>query len=234
MWRNCFYAWGGGRWTSGRRAFFRLSCDWAHRNHRRHRAPGKRLRNPKGVHWALARATVARSFVDQGCWTGRKTRCKRGDLCTPDSTDDGHARSSLPVAEGPGARKTAKRSVPRGSRHFRRTVNDMPSFRPQCSLAWNRLAALEVSGAAPAPKACSSGPAILGKRDASGSSSGPALHEARTPMGASAGSSRIFSLESHFARPHQKPMRLTASLSTPAKYLQSWLRSWTGSKADVH
>ena len=120
-----------------------------------------------------------------------------------------------------------------GSRHFRRTVNDMPSFRPQCSLAWNRLAALEVSGAAPAPKPCSSGPAILGKRDASGSSSGPALHEARTPMGASAGSSRIFSLESHFARPHQKPMRLTASLSTLAKYLQRWLRSWTGSKADV-
>ena len=54
-----------------------------------------------------------------------------------------------------------------------------------------RLAAIEVSGAAPTPTPSSSDPATLGLHAASRRSSGPALHEARTLLGAGAGSSRI-------------------------------------------
>ena len=61
-----------------------------------------------------------------------------------------------------------------------------------------RLAALEVSGAAPIPTPCSSGPSMLGLRAASRKSGSPALHEARTLLGARAGISRI--------RLHVKPV----------------------------
>ena len=35
---------------------------------------------------------------------------------------------------------------------------------------------------------------------------------------------------SQFAQSHQKPMRLSANLSTLSKYSQSWLQFWTSSE----
>ena len=135
-WRNCCPAWGGGRWAIGRRAFFGLSCHGVHRSHGRHRGPGKCHRNSQGVHRTRARwAALTHSFVDPGCWKGRKMRCKSGDMKTVYSWLHGRKTCSFEVASG--RTKREKDCETFGSKWSR--GNDKPSFRPQYSLKWNDL-----------------------------------------------------------------------------------------------
>ena len=102
-WRSCCNAWVSGRWTIGRRAFLRLSCGRVHRSHGRHGGPGRCLRTSKGVHGTLARwAGVTHSFIDTGCWTGRKVWRKRGDLYAVHSWLHGRRTCTFELASGKG------------------------------------------------------------------------------------------------------------------------------------
>ena len=130
-----------------------------------------------------------------------------------------HARGGQQRHRAREGRRNVRLQV--GSRHLRRTVNDKPSFRPRYSLAnidglAGRLAALEVSGVAPSPKQCHSGPALLEKRDASRRSSSPTLHEARTGAGAGNSQQRIWRGWAPVAgRPHPSAAHATQPSRLP-------------------
>ena len=97
----------------------------------------------------------------------------RGNLCFVHSwfRGRGAARLSFPVAKARSTTRTAKRSAPSG------VVAPLQKCQSQADLQGTflahmerfacRLAALEVSGAAPIPILCSSGPAMLGMHAAS-------------------------------------------------------------------
>ena len=164
---------------------------------------------PKGVHRTRARwAAFTHSFVDPGCWEGRKMRCEWRDMKTVYSWLHGRRTFTFEVAS---CRRTGREKDCEtfGSKWGR--GNDKPSFRPQYSLTWNDLLVSSLLSKSVGPRPLQSCAVrallFLEKRDASRSSSGPTLHEARTPMGARAGSSRICFTGQPFRALHQKPMR---------------------------
>ena len=209
-WRNRCNARRGGRWTIGRRAFFRLLFD------RVRRSQGKCLSSSKGVHRTLARwAAVTHSFVDPSCWMGRTMRRKRRDLYTVYSWFHLRRTCTFEVACGEGTRREKRRRLVRlqvGSRHLRRAVNDKLSFRPQNSLTCKDLLAgspLSKSvGPCPLQKPCS----LVSKIKRSNAARSSHFAGSRCLE-----QSQLVSLESLFAHSHPKPMRLPAYLLTPGQ-----------------
>ena len=141
-----------------------------------------------------------------GCWTGLNVRCKRGDLYTVYSWLHGRRTCTFEVASGKGSGHDEDGDT-LNSKWGRGTSAETPTTS-------------QVSG----HSAHSHGRTCwqCGRSHSKAVQFGPCFIAEMRCL-----------LESHLAHSHQKPMRLRANLTTPTKYLQSWLRSWTDSEVDV-
>ena len=144
----------------------------------------------------------------------------RGDLHTVHSWLHGRKTCTFEVASG---KRTGPSGVAAPPPNCQRQAKLQATELAHMEGHAGKLAALEVSGAAPSPKPCSLGPAKFGKHDASRRSIGPSV----TRSSHSAGSwcwehSHLFHCKPFRAVPL---MRTPANPSTLSEHLQSWPRS---------